>query len=103
MTIDSLTFDSLGRRYRSKADRRRCDRQDNPLPRPSDDELMAMYTGQGGSTPLTAPQIAAQYGYKETTVRSWITRAQWRHLADPRRTAAFQLGRLRRELSEASR
>jgi DNA-directed RNA polymerase specialized sigma24 family protein len=70
--IPSLTHDPMGRRYKRAADRRRCERQDNPKPRPSDAELLAMYAR------LTAPQIADDLGRNPNTVRAWINRARWR-------------------------
>ena len=74
MTIPSMTLDPLGRRYKRTADRRRCERQDNPKPRPSDEELVRLYFVDG----LTCYQIANDLGRNENTVRSWINRARWR-------------------------
>jgi DNA-binding NarL/FixJ family response regulator len=72
--IPSLTHDPLGRRYKRAADRRRCERQDNPKPWPSDEELVRMFFVDG----LTSPQIADDLGRPKNTVRSRISRARWR-------------------------
>lgn len=69
---DNVVLDQLGRKYKRQADRARCHRQDNPLPRPSDDALLEMYAS------MTASQIANDLGRNANTVRSWINRAQWR-------------------------
>lgn len=59
-------------KYTRASDRRACERRDNPLPRPADDDLLSMY----GSRPAYC--IARELGHNEHTVRSWIIRARWR-------------------------
>lgn len=70
--MNDAAFDQMVRKYKRQADRARCHRQDNPMPRPSDDELLGMYAS------MTADQIGRRLGVNYNTVRSWITRAQWR-------------------------
>ena len=57
-------------RYTRWADRRRCNRADNPLPRPDNDTLLTEYA----SWPV--PVIAARGGWNVNTVRSWLERAR---------------------------
>lgn len=56
-------------RYRRRADRLRCERKDSPMPRPSEEWLLAEFAVR------PAPAIAATGGWNPNTVRSWITRA----------------------------
>lgn len=57
-------------RYARKQDRDRCHRQDNPLPRPSHSELLAMCAD---SHPRT---VARKLGCSTTTLRIWLVRAK---------------------------
>lgn len=57
-------------RHLRRADRLRCYRQDNPLPPPAGDELIAEYAQ------YTAPSISRRTGVNENTVRSKIYRAR---------------------------
>lgn len=79
-------------RYSRSADRRRCHRQDNPLPRPSEDDLLKMYASR------TVESISRELGHNHNTVKSWITRAIHRDEYNPRSRAQFNARRLREEL-----
>lgn len=64
------------RRYRTWADRKRCERtvfrRSPKAPRPTDDELLALYAR------MTAKEVAAHLVVRYDTVRMWIWHAQKR-------------------------